>query len=79
MNYRKIEKALWLRIEMFRALRYFAISVQAGPRQYQNAMFWQFEYLYILDRLDAIDDDDTTIDIGNLSMMCEGYNVGEGG
>ena len=79
MNYRKIEKNLTLRIELFRALRYVAMSVRMGPSQYQNAMFWQFEYLYILDQLDAIDDDDTTIDIGRLSMMCQGYNVGEGG
>lgn len=77
MNYRKIEKALWLRTELFRALRYFAMSVQAGPSQYHNAVFWQFEYLWLRDQIDTTEADDTTIDIGRLAMMCKGYNVGE--
>jgi len=77
MNYRRIETALWLRIEMFRALRYFAMSVQAGPRQYHNAVFWQFEYLWLRDQIDTTEADDTTIDIGRLAMMCKGYTVEE--
>lgn len=79
MNYRKIEKALWLRTELFRALRYFAMCVRMGPSQYQNAMFWQLEYLWLREQIDTTEADDTTIDIGRLAMMCNGYNVGEGG
>ena len=79
MNYRKIEKNLTLRIELFRALRYVAMSVRMGPSQYQNAMFWQLEYLRLREQIDTTEADDTTIDIGRLSMVCNGYNVGEGG